>query len=76
MFKELDKKDFTHTEAIRAVRCWFVVHTDYGGYMENDYTFHKWEDGSIAISENAGDGFISIHDNEILEIMRNLLIQL
>lgn len=74
--RELDKKDFTHQDAVRAIRCWFVVHTDYGGYVENDFTFHRWEDGSITISENDGNGFISIHDKEILEIMRNLLIQL
>ena len=71
--KELAQKDFTHKEAIRAIRCWFAVHTEYGGYVEHDFTFHKWADGSISISENDGDDFISIHDKDILDVLRELL---
>lgn len=71
--KVLQEKDFVHKEANKAVRCWFVVHNEYGGYVEQDYTFHKWLDGSITISENDGNGFISIRDKEIIEILKGLL---
>jgi len=63
VFKELDRKDFTHTEALRAFRFWDVTHTENGGYTSNDYTVHIWEDGSLTISENDGGGFISLHGN-------------
>jgi len=59
--KELDKKDFTHKEANRAFRVWTVVHTDEGGYIANDITVHVWTNGDFTISENDGDGFVSIH---------------
>jgi len=72
IFKELDKKDFTHKEALRAVRCWFVIHTDTGGYVESDITFHRLIDG-LTISRNDGDDFISIHDAEMIEVLRELL---
>lgn len=71
--KELAEKDFTHKDAVRAVRCWFVIHTDTGGYTENDITFHRFCDGGITISRNDGDDFISIHDKDILDILRELL---
>ena len=71
--KERKKKDFTHEDAIRAVRCWFVIHTDTGGYTENEFTFHRFADGGITISEDDGDGFLYFHDKEIIDILRELL---
>lgn len=71
--KELQHKDFTHKDAIRAVSCWWVIHTDTGGYTENEFDFHLWADGSIAISGRGDGQFISIHDKETLDILRELL---
>lgn len=61
MQKELAKADFTHRDAKKAFRFWIVVHTDEGGYMENDYTVHIWENGDFTISDNDGESFISLH---------------
>lgn len=71
--EELELKDFTHKDAIRAVRCWWVVHTKWGGYTENELDFHLWKDGSIAISGNGDGQFIMISDKETLDVLRELL---
>jgi hypothetical protein len=70
--KELDKKDFTHKEAIRAVQVWFTIHTERGGYTRAEFTFHRFADG-ITLSSDGSYGFISIHDKEILDVLRELL---
>ena len=72
--KDIDKKDFTHKEAKRAVRIWEVTHTEEGGYRDNDFTIHLFEDGAITISENDGDGFISLH-GEIAQTFRKLICE-
>jgi hypothetical protein len=64
--KDIEKKDFTHTGADFARRIWLVHHTDEGGYTSGDHTIHIWKDGSFTVSENDGDGFISLH-GEIAE---------
>ena len=61
LHKTIEKKDFTHKDAVRAERFWIVVHTDEGGYTENDFTVHVWSNGDFTISDNDGDGFISMH---------------
>jgi len=71
--RELEQKEFTHKEAKRAVRCWRTVYTDTGGYVEQDFTFHLFENGAITLSENDGDGFLSIGDKETLDVIRELL---
>lgn len=71
--RELEKKDFTHKDAIRAVKCWYVVHTDLGGYTEDELDFHLWENGAIAISGNSDGQFIMIEDQKTLDILREFL---
>lgn len=73
MTRELDPKDFTHKDAKKAVRFWTVVHTDEGGYVENDFTVHVWDNGDFTISDNDGEGFISMH-GEIAKAVRMFLI--
>jgi len=58
--KDLEEKDFTHKDAAFARRIWLVHHTDEGGYTSSDFTIHIWKDGSFTISENDGDGFVSL----------------
>jgi hypothetical protein len=70
--RELKKENFTHPDAIRVVRAWWVVHTDTGGYTEDELDFHLWKDGSITISDTNDDQFISI-SGEMLDILRDLL---
>lgn len=72
MQKQLDPKDFVHKDADVAFRFWIVVHTDNGGYIENDYTVHLWRDGSFTISDNDGDGFVSLHGEIALAIRKAL----
>lgn len=73
--KELTKDKFTHKDAERAYRIWTVVHNDEGGYVEDDLTIHTWADGDFTISENDGDGFISVH-GETAKFALNLLRRL
>lgn len=70
--KELDKKDFTHPDAIRAVKIWRVVHTDYGGYTDNEIDFHVFPDGHIAVSGN-GDGQFIFLDVPQVELLKTLI---
>jgi hypothetical protein len=71
--KELDKKDFTHKDALRAVKTWFTVYSDTGGYVRTEMTMHLFADG-IVLSDD-GSGFISIHDKEIMNVLRELLAE-
>jgi hypothetical protein len=71
--KELEPKDFTHKDAVRVIRCWWVIHTDFGGYTENELDFHLWKDGSIAISGARDAQYVSIDDKETLDVLRELL---
>lgn len=73
IFKELEKKDFTHADAVRAVRVWNVIHTEQGGYTEDDFTFHLFPDGEITISSNDSDGFISMRP-EIANVLKTVLL--
>lgn len=66
--RDLDPKDFVHTSAKRARRFWVVVHTDEGGYIENDFTVHIWDNGDFTISDNDGEGFVSLHGDIATEI--------
>ena len=59
--KDIKKEDFTHKDAKLARRIWPVHHTDEGGYISSDFDIYVWEDGSFTISENGGDGFVSLH---------------
>ena len=61
LHKTIDPKNFTHKAAARAERFWIVVHTDEGGYIEEDFTVHVWDDGSFTISDNNGKSFISVN---------------
>lgn len=66
--KKLEPKDFTHKDAQTAYHLWTVIHTDYGGYIENDYTIHIWENGDFTISSNDREDFISISGETALAI--------
>lgn len=68
--EELDPKNFTHKNATKAFRLWNVTHTKEGGYTHDDYTIHLWEDGGFTISENDGEGFISLHGDIALNFRK------
>lgn len=71
--KDIKKEDFTHKDAKFARRIWLVHHTDEGGYTSDDFDIHVWEDGSFTISENDGDGFVSLH-GEIAQAFMNCFL--
>ena len=72
--KELDLKEFTHKDAIRAIRVWTTIYNDHGGYVANDFDFHVWENGSITISDNEGDHFVSL-DKEFVDVLVKLILE-
>ena len=71
--KELEHDDFVHEDAIRAIRCWWVNHTEQGGYAEGEYVFHLFNNGGISISGEGDGQFFSIDDKETLDILREFL---
>ena len=72
--KELPRESFVHRNANRAVRCWTVHHTDEGGWTEGEFTFHTFDDGSITISGDGNDAFVSMGADAV-NVLRGLLTQ-
>jgi len=72
--KELKEEEFIHKNAYKAVRFWDVCYTDTGGYTENEFTVHFFVDGSLTISQDSGDGFISLHGKAV-KTFRALITQ-
>lgn len=68
--KEIEKKDFVHKDAIRAIECWFVHHTDTGGWSDEKVDYHLFVDGSISISN--GNDFIHL-SKEHVAVLRKLM---
>lgn len=73
MHKSIEKKDFIHKDAEYEERFWTVVHTDEGGYVETDHTISVWSNGGFTISQNDGDGFISL-SREIAQAVAKFLL--
>ena len=72
--KELPRESFIHKDAVRAVKCWTVHHTDEGGWRDGEFTFHVFDDGSITISDDEGSGFVSMGADAV-NVLRGLLTQ-
>ncbi len=72
--KELTGKDLYSEDIVRGYKMWTVVHTETGGYSENELNIYFHEDGSIFLSEEGGDGSISLSPKQ-LEYFKKLLIQ-
>lgn len=72
--KKFVKKDLTAQDVrwsrvpiIKGVRCWYVIHTDFGGHTEDEVEFLLFDDGTIAIG---ADGHL--HDEQI-DALRDFL---
>ncbi len=68
--KVIEKKDYTHKEAIKAWKSWVVVHTDWGGYTEDELELYLWADGSMTISDD--NNFISLNKTQVDFILKFL----
>jgi len=70
--KELEKSKFTHKDAVRAVSAWITQYTDDGGYVVSRFSFHIFEDGHVTISDNDGDGFVSL-EKRFVDVLLKML---
>jgi hypothetical protein len=75
IFKELEKKDFTYIDEVRAVRVWNVIHSETGEWTDDDFTFHLFSDGRLVISANDRGEHIYL-PTEITNVLRILFLQL
>jgi len=47
--KHLNAKETDNANIVKEVRCWYVIHTDTGGYSENEVEFTLYVDGTFAV---------------------------
>lgn len=50
MVKELDKKDLYSEDMTVGYKFWKLIHTDDGGYTENEIRLYVFENGAISFS--------------------------
>lgn len=75
MFGKLEKKDFYTADVIEGYRIWKVIHTDEGGYTENDLRIYVHKDGSVSISGDGDGEFVYIypeHVKYLKDILNNI----
>ncbi len=48
IIQKLESKDFTHKDSYCEYKTWYVIHTDYGGYTENDIHISLSKDGDLS----------------------------
>jgi hypothetical protein len=66
IFKKLDKKELYSEDMVDGYRSYKLVHTDEGGYTENELNFYFYSDGDIAINcYNSESGFISLYPEQV-----------
>lgn len=49
MKKHLTNEDLSNEDIIKGLRNWYVIHTDTGGYSENEVEFWMYIDGTLSI---------------------------
>ena len=71
--KKLEGKELYSEEMNKGYKSWKVVHTDYGGYTENELSIYRYKDGSISMS--AGDsenGFVYFCPEQVSFLIKTL----
>ena len=72
IIKKLETKDFTHEDSYCEYKTWYITHTDYGGYTENDIHISLSQDGNLSCWGDSEGCYLY---NKQVELLTNILIE-
>lgn len=72
--KNLSAEDlaWSSTPIIKGVSCWYVIHSDTGGYTEDVRNFYIFEDGTVMIDSDHERYSISLRTEQV-NLLRDFL---
>lgn len=56
----------TDPRIVRSIKCWYVIHTEMGGYMEDEVEFEEHKDGTLVVSNHNQWVFLDRNQVEVL----------
>ncbi len=71
--QRLEPKDYTHEDSYCEYKTWYVIHTDYGGYTENELNISLLINGELSCWSDR-EGFGCYLYKEQVELLTHILI--
>jgi hypothetical protein len=69
MYEKLGEKELYSKDMVCGYSFWKLVHTDHGGYNENEVSVYWHSDGAISFSGDGDGAFIYLYPEQAKQVL-------